>query len=98
MNEVPWSRRDRTIWKRCSTSAVLSAVVGSSRMSSFASKKSARLISSSCFWLCLRSATSAVGSMSTPRRSKRSRALAIMDRLLSEKSGPVSSWPRKMFS
>lgn len=43
MNDVPWSRRFRTILNRCSTSAVLSAVVGSSKMSSLASKKSARL-------------------------------------------------------
>ena len=98
MKDVPWSRRLRTIWNRCSTSAVLSAVVGSSKMRSFALKKSARLISRSCFWLCLRSATSAVGSMSTPRRSKRSRALAIMLFFLSEKTGPVSSCPKKMFS
>ena len=83
---------------RWSISLLDSAVVGSSRMSSFASAYSARHISRSCFSLVLSSLTIALGSMSTPRSSKSSFVRATCSLRRSRPSFPVSSRQRKMLS
>ena len=94
----PLSRSSRMIRNRSSVSPGVSTAVGSSRISTWASRTSALRISTRCWTPTGRSSVSASGSTRSPYRSDSSRTLRRIRRRSSSPSGRVCSSPSVTFS
>ncbi len=98
MRPRPSSRRLRAIANRRSTSTPDSAAVGSSMMSSVASRETALAISMTCWSAIDRPSAGRSGSIVTPRRVKR-RSTSWRMALRSIRPNRPTGWrPMKMFS
>ena len=94
----PSSRRLRATAKSRSTSTPLSAAVGSSMISSRASREMALAISTICWSAIERPSAGRRGSMCTPSRANSDSASAYMRGPVDASPGPSGWRPMKMFS